>query len=258
MSDPLSRQTNFYDLVIDSRYRENYSTTNSNSITINIEQNVNAKYRSVSLKYLTINNTVYNVNSSNNIFTITTSTGNIDITIPPNNYDINTLITELENQLQANSLDTYTINLSGLFLTITSTFLTSVLNPNSENQLFLELLGFQNNKNIDFTAGSITSTSPVNVLITKNIFIQIPEIRKKIYNTRNNQYNFIVPLTCPYTSVIFYKQATSFDQKIVVEPTNFPTIINISLFDDNNNFLDINNTDYIMVLEFEIQRNFNQ
>ena len=98
--NPLKRKTREENLVIDTRFRENYynsSPTNFNfQLPINIQNVLNMKLSAIELP-----TTYYAISKqyNNNFFTLTVNSNSIVISIPDGNYDNDSFISCLNNQI---------------------------------------------------------------------------------------------------------------------------------------------------------------
>lgn len=241
----MNRKKINYDIYIDSKN----AIGSPNNIELPINNPPNATISFISLKYFNMNNTIYNVRNNRNFFTILTSTGIETINIPNNNYNLESLISELTTQLNATD-DTFTITEENGYLTINSSFINFAINPNENNEYFLEIIGF--NYNQEYIGQSITSIKAVDLIAEKNIFVNIDQFDKRILNTTGQKYNFIVPVNCQYGNQILYEKKEFYFLNDPIVPDK----LNIRLLDSNGELLQ-STADYIMILDINTQQLYN-
>ena len=127
--NPLKRKTREENLVIDTRFRENYynsSPTNFNfQLPINIQNVLNMKLSAIELP-----TTYYAISKqyNNNFFTLTVNSNSIVISIPDGNYDNDSFISCLNNQI---------ILAGNEFLYVT--FVININNNNGSGQMMVGL-----------------------------------------------------------------------------------------------------------------------
>jgi hypothetical protein len=243
-------------IYISSSQRFNYNTTNSNNFNISCADSLYGSYR---LKAISLPNTIYTVDSGiNNTFymSITAGPSNVLITVP-NSYltDGTTLATVIQTAINTNA----TIAASGVVFTVGYDIVTSKLTiTNNTNPFQLDLsnnylapinsiIGFSYgvyNSNTAVAPYSITSNQIVNLTRTPSIFITIQEANNYLQNVNTGmRYTFMIPnnVNSLYFIDSFFDQTGIFNQ--------FAKELSITLRDDQNRIVDIQNVDWYMVLE---------
>lgn len=254
----LSNQKYFIDVIIDSKYRINYTTTNSNNFEVIIPQKISGQILNYSLKSCSIPNTIYNISGS---FEITDSSGLNTVTLTSGNYTASTLATELQTQLNLLGVDTYTVTLSGNKYTITSSFSGFVINPNDvvNSNGILFKIGFGISGVYTSVAGVLTSYSSINLSYPNYIYVNIGQLAKHIKNTDGRFHNFIIPNCRSYGEIITFNPQSNFIQDFLPY-TNIPqyntTKFNVSLRYENGDLIDLQNSDWIIVVSFEVVSNY--
>lgn len=169
----ISEELNYYEVSLDS---EDFSSANSNSVTalnwpvfeiggartlVNI---VGLKVIGVSVPF-----SYYIVNSSNNVFTLTESvSGPVVVTLGVGNYTSSQMITELDTQLTALGVESYTTTYSTSTNKFTITA-TTVTNPSFT--LTFGTAGDQGNTDLHWYLGFNSGPNPstANVLVSPNV-----------------------------------------------------------------------------------------
>lgn len=141
------------------------------------------------------------VNSTNNVIQVVTTSGTIDVTIPAGNYDINALATAFANEIKVGILLNYgvvvtivpTYNSSTSFVTFSLTVAppgySIAVNYNAQNQVILNMLGFNG---INF----VVSTASPN--ITSNVCVNVnPAIEIQVRSRTLTQDSSMEALTSP-------------------------------------------------------------
>ena len=206
--------------------------------------------------------TVSNAQIPVSFYTITSTNNRIDyiqpqigldlsFTIPVGNYNSTSLISALRNGFQnllALSINKLNGKLSFFFDTNTVIESTSSMK---------DILGIEN----DFTCGAnITSVLPfpLNLLGVKKISIKSNSLAITSYSSVNfSTSNTLttIPVDQPAFNMISYVNQSDLNTNILQARTL--NTIDISLVDENNNFLDFNNCDWSMTITLSIHRNEN-
>jgi len=245
------------DLIIDSKYRTDYSTTNSNNFEVIIPQKISGQILRYGLKSCSIPNTINNIFGS---FQITDSVGLKTITLTTGSYTAATLRTELEDKLNLAGTDTYTVVLNENKYTITSSYNGFVINPNNQVNAngILFKIGFGISGVFTSVAGVLTSYSSINLSYPNYVCIDIGQFTKHIKNTDGIFHNFIVPNCKNYGDIIMFNPQSSFIQEYFPY-TYIPEFdtpkLNISLRYTNGDLIDIGNSDWIFMMNLEIVTN---
>jgi hypothetical protein len=184
--------------------------------------------------------------------TITTTT----IYISYGNYNANTLITELVNQLISGGLTmTIAINKINGILTFSSNgFLNYYFTSAST---ILEILG---------TTTSIIATStnyicpyPLNLLGVKKLIIK--SIKLSVHSVSTFDYassNILLTIpsdVSPFSMISYNSQSDANKNLLNIRSINE---IDINIYDENNNYIDFNNLDWTMTLIISSEINFDE
>lgn len=254
-------------IFITSLTRTNYNNTTSSAFRVNFENPINGNIRGLKLCSATIPNTLYNIRAPINNISFTDSTGTINITVPEGNYSVDTLLTELENQLNLTT-DTYTTNYNEItgIINITSSFAgftllpeTIITNPDGSISRSPPSLGYQLGFNPVVTypsvAGSLDAPNVARLQGIENLFIRINEFTQFLRNTANGGfYNFIIPNNENFNDIIYYTENSGLNQSYNLEGKTISNMgfVDIELLNAFNQRVDLNGSDWSLTLEFDI------
>ena len=208
--------------------------------------------KKVVLKSAIIPNTMYNVNTYNNVFKFDYNGGDQQFTVPVGQYDINDIIGELTTQIDA-IITPQTVSIVQTALTQKLTFTLSagtlILYNEDDGNLLGGVLGINETSSapaISQTADSLTSLEGL-----KNVYIASKTLSNHtamITRNKSKQNIFCnIPITATFGSI-----STVEEDESTLDYTNFHNKKNISsidikLLDENNNVLDLNGSDWILI-----------
>jgi hypothetical protein len=211
--------------------------------TIVVPNNVDCFIQLQSFKFV---NSFYNVNSTNNTFYYSRDTGSglgdiYGINIPIGNYDINAFVDYLNTQLSGTITISSSMQTFKLTFTSTNTF---ILRNGANN--CLKLMGF----NLEDTAPTTTlhSINLFNLSGVQMLYIAIPSLNISAVTSKNGELNNVIQdiniesITGASQS---FKNTTLSRYK--VNNTLISNIV-IDIFDEDNNLVDFNNTQYFLNL----------
>jgi len=249
-------------IYISSNQRYDYNTTTSSDFSVPCADSLYGGYR---LKAISIPNTIYTIDQNvNDVFVV--EIGGFAYTIDmPSNYisDGTTLATQLQTAIvAATGVATFTVTYSDLTSKLTFNsgagnftlnFATVPVNPSPPPALptpttpnlrpINNILGF-GFSSYTSTASVLSSPYIVNLTRTPVIFIVIEQANNYLQLLRTgNRYTFMIPnnVNSLYFIDSFFDQTAIFNQ--------FAKELKISLRDENNRIIDIQNIDWYMVLE---------
>lgn len=238
------------DIKIPKVLRINSVDRNSSSISVsNCSFDLRESIKGIwKLRSCFINNSVYNVNGSNNLvyFNATVPTGSYTSILATGNYASSTLISQINTQMNA-------IASTGSF---TGTYVSSLnkynfINTNPFNFSFgsnqtnsaATLLGFSN---IDTpSSANITSTNQINLSKPYSFNFMISNT-VAITDTLSRGITFSVPNSVNSTSFIYFEPISNHIQAANFQSTSR---LDIRITDDTGLLLDMNNVDWNLTLE---------
>lgn len=232
--------------VLDSRARENRSTTNTHNFTINVDRLGIVPGVTVRVLDVSIPQTSFSVNNTNNKIYFVENSVELTATLTNGNYNTTTILAELDTQMDAVAAETYTWSLDADTQKLTCTqdgaslafaFQWGTYTTNSAH----EVLGFNATDGTASTAAK-TADNVYALDLPRGIMVQLD--RYQIEAGLQGSGTFTVPWTAPFGDIVTH----SFDPER--EPT-FKILDgarwwNVKLIDFNNNPVDLNNSEWYM------------
>lgn len=242
-------------LIINSKDRDNYTSTGSTNFTVSLQNPINYDILAYGLESCCIPKTNYNVTSGG--LEITDSVGLQNISVPNGNYTATSFATELQTLLNAIGNDTYTVSVSNVSMkmTITSDFAGFVLNPNASNFPVVTSMGFNNSVTYPSVAGVLVGEKVVDFAGIKNAYIKIAELSEYMRDTRNLSSNFKVDFGCAYGSIIYFGNESKYKQYYTTAQNHIRRTdkFNVRLVDELGDDIDLNGSDWSLVLRFLVK-----
>ena len=205
-------------------------------------------YATARVIHAEIPNSFYIINEYNNI--LHTSFGTY--TIPFGNYNANTIMTYLRSVFPANIAVLFSNN-TGRFTFSSSNTAFSFLNDSNCGLL----LGFTNNTTYSSTLISGVNTLampfPANLYGTKNIYVRLPQLVLDNLNTATKDKFTIcnIPKNVSPYGVILYENATGSYSVVKNDLKGLDTNLVLELLDDQMNYIDFNNIEWSITLQFD-------
>jgi len=244
-----------YDIIIDSRFRQNYDTTSPSNYVIDMQNPINNRIIAYGLKSACIPKTTYNIPKEYNTFTFQDSTGPHLVTIPEGQYDINALIAEIQILMNAASTDGYLVTYSTLTgrITIanaTGDFLFNSI-PSVSTSSVVYKLGFNPTIQYSSTLQSLRSEFVTDISGIKNLFIRINQLTQYVRNAGNTLVNFKVEYPGCFGSIVYYNDENRCKQYFNIAQDTLTNLryFNIQLLDENNEPINLNGRDWTFVLQ---------
>lgn len=237
--------------VINSKNRLNPSTEPSHNFTFSFN-NTSIRIAEIMIERVEIPFSFYIINTTNNVLTF--NSGANSITLTPGNYTGPTLITELTTKLTAafaGQSPVVTFSNSTYKLTISKT---AAFNVDSKIDVPAStasyILGFYTST---VSATSVTASGALNIsgpnyILITSTFLTRPIQHKMLYSDSSYSTGFwAVPVsTSPGDTIIeMPNMPIKLNSKTTIRPSD---IIDIQLYDDSGNFLDLNGLDWSMQL----------
>lgn len=202
--------------------------------------------------YLSLVNAVipysfYSINANDNVlyYGIVGGTTNY-LVIPPGNYNINQLITSLKTSMGG----TYNVVYNSIInkITITNTSNDFIIYGNGSLN---RTIGFSINSNTYSSSRSLISTNCINMnqIRAINVEVNLPTYNINIAQKQNQNILATIPVTVAPYSLIDYTNTNNFRVNMFIGKLEQ---IQIRLFDNNNNLLDLNGLDYQLTLQLDI------
>ena len=204
----------------------------------------------VSLLAATIPNTLYNIDSSNNVVYWDRG-GALMATLPPGAYSITSLMVMLGSLMSAaDGAFSYTIAYSEttMKLTISTTAAFSLSVDNQDFALWT-VLGWGGQTAPTAAALSHTAPAVVRLDFPNQLLINLGEwCPANLASTANIRSNFVVCMDHDSQYVMTHKQLTSFDNGADYTTRNGLTTMQVALTDPDGLLVDLNGSEWSMVL----------
>lgn len=202
------------------------------------------------LYHLTMNNNIYNVTAENNLIdmSLIAPPSNIVFSLTPGYYDLSTLRTELETQLQLNHPNfTVSINVDQGTFTITNTTVDFDFNYDLHDNKSYKLLGIKRGVKSSSVGMSFTSEFIPYLVTTPIIFIYFRDDRRNNFQAVKH-----------FEASLLISDHSNFQDVIRIDDKNNPTQIidfkltrnlSIDFYDIDHNEIEIENTGMILILK---------
>jgi hypothetical protein len=237
--------------VINSKNRLNPNTETSHNFTFSFNSAA-SRITEIMIERVEIPFSFYIINSSNNVLTF--NNGVNSITLTPGNYTGTTILTEMIYQLNiafAGQSPTVTFSSSTYKLTISKSTAFIVDSSNDVPASTASyVLGFHetSSSSTSVIADSALNISGPNYILITSWYFTKPIQHKMLYSDSTYNSGFwAVPVSASPGDTIIETPAMTirFNSKSVIKTTD---IIDIQLFDDSGNPLDLNGLDWSMQL----------
>lgn len=213
---------------------------------ITIPNNIDCYIQLNTFKFI---NAFYNVNSSNNKFYVSLvksgTIHNVVVTLPNGNYSIISILQYLNTALAVEKLDfTYIDTLFKVNITASGGHTFYLMN--GVNNCF-RLLGFVNLSSTTYVT-TLTSDSVINLSGTQVLYISLENVNLSSNSCKQSQNtNVIENITVDALIGSSQSFSNTNNAKFKVNE-NFISSINVKIYDEYNNLVDFNSTDYFLSL----------
>ena len=203
-------------------------------------------------RYISIQNaqipfSFYNINVYNNILKIQIGATVYTLTLIRGNYNATSLITEIQNQLTNNGITDITLGVSSTTGLLTITKTSGSFSLISSGSTIYEALGFVVGTNYTSVSQKIISPYPLNLLGTLRLRICSYEL-----STSNIDFSLItLPIEVGNFGLIQYTNMTNI--RVTLNNTSLDGF-DISIIDDDNNYINFNNINWTMTFVLDIVR----
>ena len=235
-------------VIIDSSQRDTLDVSNSKWTYKSQSPFLNVK--SIKLIGCIIPNSQYLINDNNKTLTIEASSTDYTFTLTKGFYTPSTLATELQTQLNTNSFSsTFTVSQSSTTNKFRIQSTISVILKFSQNTSSGKILGF-GSSNTSSTM-DITGTNIYDLSGTRYYKLRIPETNNFIDSNINKiNESFIIPNNVNSGEYNYITENTNIINEIENRQNRIDKLT-IELFDDENNYVDLNGIDYILFFTIE-------
>lgn len=236
-------------IILKSSQGKLNNASKKSSISFELNQNIvipNNVDAYIMLKSLKFINSFYNINTTNNTFYYSVDSviglGIVDIysfEIPIGNYNITTFIEYLNTQLAGQII----ITSSGLTFKLNMTSIDSFILRTGQNNC-LKVLGFDNIDTIQ--TDNLTSPNLFNLSGVQMLYVCVPNFNLSSITSNNSFLNNVIQDINVETLI---GTTQSFNNVSLSRYKIMNSLINkidLDIYDENNQFVDFNNTDYFI------------
>jgi hypothetical protein len=203
------------------------------------------KAKQVSLKWLSVSNTLYNIRAGvNNTLTFTDAGGGHTVTLPPSSYTIASLTTKLQVLMAAVGVQAYTVIYDAGTLKVAISAPAAFLIQFSTFGSCAGVLGFTFSNT---TSATSFVGSKAAILYIDCIYISIAQFPARIYTFNGTAYTFLIPVTDNTGNVIQFTEAMQFKQVTDVNRTTISDL-DVSLHYENGESIDLNGGEWTFLL----------
>jgi len=189
----------------------------------------------------------YTINETNNYFTVQIGSFPYIVTLLNGNYNFNTLSAMVSTAYQ---------NAIGLSLTISINKSTGVIQFVTLNATYFnfdksyKIFGFS--PNVNYNGPTITAPYPCNLLGVKKLSIQSQKLQINSFSSVSTNLGITlatIPVDQPAFSMISYTNQTDLNKAAL--QTSYIDQIDLSIVDEDGNFINFNNIDWSITLVLE-------
>jgi hypothetical protein len=196
--------------------------------------------------------TFYNVDITNNVFNYIINNTNFSITVPPGNYNYNSLVTQMTTLFTANG-QTFTMSLNRNSNILTMTLTTGTWNQINASSIYY-ILGFDPDTTYNIVGNTITFPRLFNLLGQKKLKIYSSNISVDSFDSVDNATNNLlctISVNQPGFNLIVY---TNIDGLYAHMRNRYLSTVDIQIKDELGNFINFNGINWTMTLNLILYR----
>lgn len=196
--------------------------------------------------------TFYNVDITNNVFNYRINNTNFSITVPPGNYNYNSLVTQMTTLFTANG-QTFTMSLNRNSNILTMTLTTGTWNQINASSIYY-ILGFDPDTTYNIVGNTITFPRLFNLLGQKKLKIYSSNISVDSFDSVDNATNNLlctISVNQPGFNLIVY---TNIDGLYAHMRNRYLSTVDIQIKDELGNFINFNGINWTMTLNLILYR----
>jgi hypothetical protein len=239
-------------IVIDSSQRNKTLYSNNNRFEYQCQKEYYNGKR-LSLQSAIIPNTQYVINDNNNQINVTRSSTLYTANITKQNYNPTSLATQIQTALNALAIPsttfTVTVDTNALKYTIVST--QAVTYNWSMNTIISQMLGFPITDSSSVT--TTTSTNVYNISTTRYYKIRIGDEYQSEHDTNilGSKFHFIIQNDSNSGSYTYINNTNNVNTVYDITKRNPMKRLMIELYDEWNNLVNLNGSEYILIFKIE-------
>jgi hypothetical protein len=199
--------------------------------------------------------TFYNIDITNNVLNYRIDATNFVMTVPPGNYNYNSLVTQMTTLLTANGHTfTFSLNRNSNILTMTLTAGGTTWNRISLGSTIYYILGFDPDTIYNIVGNTITFPRLFNLLGQKKLKIYSSNISIDSFdsvNTATNNLLCTISVNQPGFNLIIY---TNIDGLYAHMRNRYLSTVDIQIKDELGNLINFNGIDWTMTINLILYR----
>lgn len=204
--------------------------------------------KSVRLKYVSIPNTIYNINTTNNNLSFNDPVnGTVSVNLSPGSYDISNLTSVLGQLMTSNGSQQYSVVYKPETFRVTFSATSPFSLQLNIQHTVASVIGFPATMSATGTSLTGTSAAKLNQL---SVFINIDQFYPNGVYSDKFPFSFIVPINKNAGDVCVFYENTNFKQCINISKQPIYSLT-VTLYDQNKNVIDLNGSEWEFLLEFE-------
>jgi hypothetical protein len=195
----------------------------------------------------------YNVDITNNIFNYRVNATNFSIIVPPGNYNYTSLVTQMQTLFTLNG-HTFTFALNRNSNIVTMTLTTGGTWNSIDPSSIYYILGFAQNTTYNIVANTITFPGLFDLLGIKKLKIYSTNISVDSVDSVGNATNNLlctISVNQPGFNLLIYSNVDGLYSHI---RNKYISTIDITIKDENGNFVNFNNVGWTLTLNLIIYR----
>lgn len=233
-------------LSINSKDRNPTMSNSSSDFTI-LFSTILSNISSVELLSANIPNTIYKIQSYNNILTWTRSSTEYSITIPPGAYTIYSLLSNIQTQMNNTDANNYVLTYSTTTLMVTfigdSAFSLTFSNKNT----CWKELGFSNSNTSSNT--TLTSNNAIQLYNPLSLYLLIQQFGGNNITSSGIQFSFKIPMTVNSSGILQFDSNNFYCQKIEFNGRFSFGQLQVLIIDSYGRNINLNNSEWEILLQ---------
>jgi hypothetical protein len=197
--------------------------------------------------------TFYNTDVTNNIFNYVVNAINYTVTVPPGNYNYNSLVTQMTTSFVANGHTmVFSLNRNSNLLTMTLSG-GPIWNQITASSIYY-ILGFNSNTIYNIVGNTITFPNLFNLLGQKKLKIYSSNLAVDSFdsvNTATNNLLCTISVNVPGFDLLVY---ANFDGVYSHMRNRYVSTVDIQIKDELGNFINFNNINWTMTVNLILYR----
>lgn len=250
--------TESFNVVLDSRNGQSFNSSKNSIVNFTIQNGIRKPIQAIQMTFSVLSFTCpiswYIINSSNNTLNMIISSTLYNLNFSSGNHNIYSFISEFNSLLSGLDISIDINPLTNIFTITSKTYNFSIYNTST----IYNIMGFA--KGTGYNAVNISGTNKYvlklpytcNFAGLNSFNVHCRNINTRTVDSLTGQTGDII-CTCPLNNaqnnLLFYEKKTDYEFILSNDDIEF---LQISILDDIGNFIDFNNQNWNMVMQFKI------